>query len=443
MTSIFISYNRGSVAAVESLARDLAAMGHAVWYDQALTGGQRWWDNILDKLRMSAVFMPILTPEALDSQACKLELKYAADLGKPLLPVLLSREVNPNFLPKPLAEIQFIDYCAQDKSAAFALMRALADIPVASALPDPLPDPPAVPLSYLGDLRERIDSQQPLNFQAQIALAYELKDYLQQQGRSVFGEISQLLQRFRQRQDLLARVATEIDSILDTEPTPVVRPSPASAPKNAGKAKSTPKTKSAPTTKSVPAAKPSPPTKSAPKKSVNTLAITYTPEASDDKTSLVKPLATVPKHSAAPVLATLLRQAIRDKKKWQVEADKNDHLLIDPSAQPTGQLGATLTVRDNLSDTKAKALKKTGWAIDEDMAAKSVVTGGALYATGGLAALALLSKTVRDELMTVTATKSWKRPDTDAETAVIADQLAAALEIIAPEAKTYTPIKVG
>ena len=67
MTSIFISYNRGSVAAVESLARDLAAMGHSVWYDQALTGGQRWWDNILDKLRMSAVFMPILTPEALDA----------------------------------------------------------------------------------------------------------------------------------------------------------------------------------------------------------------------------------------------------------------------------------------------------------------------------------------------------------------------------------------
>ena len=378
------------------------------------------------------------------TQACKLELKYAADLGKPLLPVLLSREVNPNFLPKPLAEIQFIDYCKQDKSAAFALMRALAEMPVASALPDPLPDPPPVPLSYLGDLRERIDSPQPLNFQAQIALAYELKDYLQQQGRSVFGEISQLLQRFRQRQDLLARVATEIDSILDTEPTPVVRSSPAGAPKNAGKAKSTPKTKSAPTTESVPAAaKPSPPTKPAPKKSANTLAITYTPEASDGKTSLVKPPATVPKHSAAPVLATLLRQAIRDKKKWQVEADKNDHLLIDPSAQPAGQLGATLTVRDNLSDTKAKALKKTGWAIDEDMAAKSVVTGGALYATGGLAALALLSKTVRDELMTVTATKSWKRPDTDAETAVIADQLAAALEIIAPEAKTYTPIKVG
>ena len=51
MTSIFISYNPGSVAAVESLARDLAAMGHSVWYDQALTGGQRWWDNILEKLR--------------------------------------------------------------------------------------------------------------------------------------------------------------------------------------------------------------------------------------------------------------------------------------------------------------------------------------------------------------------------------------------------------
>lgn len=425
MATIFISYNRASVDAVSSLAEDLASMGHAVWYDQALTGGQRWWDNIIEKLRESEIFMSIVTPEALDSQACKLELQYAAALGKPILWLLFSHEVNTNFLPKLLGEIQFIDYCAQDKAAALALSRALKGIRVAPSLPEPLPAPPAAPLSYLSELRERVDEPQSLDFQAQIALCYELKHYLQQHGSAALIEVRQLFERFRKRRDLYAKVDSEIDSILSGPPTapPAPTPSPAKPPPTA-------------------TAKPVRQARSTALTVVPVVPVASSKAEGDGASSLAMPPTTVFTRTAASTLALILRRALHLAEKWQVTADDSNHLLIDPSACAKSQIGATLTVRDTLFSAKSKELKKAGWEIDEAGVAKSLVTGGALYATSGLAALALLSKTVRDELMSVSAAKTWKRPKLDAETVGIADELAEAMQIIAPEAKRYSAVKL-
>lgn len=410
-TCIFISYNRASVETVSSLAEDLATMGHAVWYDQALTGGQRWWDNILEKLRDSTLFMPILTPEALDSQACKRELQYAAALGKPILPLLLSREINPNFLPKSLGEIQFVDYCAQDKAAMVALVRALGGMRGAPPLPDPLPPPPATPLSYLSELSERVDVPQTLDSAAQIVLYHDFKDYLQEQGQAAFAEVSQLLGRFRRRPDLLARVGRDIDAILGAwSAAPPIAAPPAAKP---------------------PAVKPPPATATA-------------PEKSDDKGAppLATPPTVVPAHAAVPALVLILQRTIRLDEIWQIKADDNNHLLIGPSAERKKYIEAELTVRDTLFDAKSKALEPAGWSIDQAGMLKSALAGGALYATGGIAAIGLLSKSVRDELMTSSATKSWKRPDTDAETTAIADELAAAMKILGPDVKRYSAARL-
>ena len=45
------------------------------------------------------VFVLVLDPAALDSSAYKLEYGYAADLGKSILPVLVSDGVPTNLLP--------------------------------------------------------------------------------------------------------------------------------------------------------------------------------------------------------------------------------------------------------------------------------------------------------------------------------------------------------
>ena len=138
MPNIFISYTRQSEAIARTLANDIEALGNTVWFDQELSGGQAWWDQILVSVRDCDVFVFVLTPEALKSTACKLEFGYAADLGKPIVPVLVSAGVSTNLLPPALSQIQFVDYRNQDRDAT---------IPPPQPLPDPLPASPEAPIS--------------------------------------------------------------------------------------------------------------------------------------------------------------------------------------------------------------------------------------------------------------------------------------------------------
>jgi TIR domain len=213
MAQIFISYNHRSLDAVKTLAKDLEAAGNYVWFDQALTGGHRWWDDILANIRGCGVFVFALTPESVESYACKQELDYAAQLGKPILPILLSDKVEVNLLPHPLSEIQFVDYRRQDRQTGFALIKkAVNSLPSAIALPDPLPEPPPSPASYLGKLKERIDTTENLNFQEQIALVFDLKEHVRDGCDP--EEVGELFLLLKQRDDLLARVENEIDEAL-------------------------------------------------------------------------------------------------------------------------------------------------------------------------------------------------------------------------------------
>src|SRR5262245_59070009 len=150
MAKTFVSYSRTSEAAAKALVADLENLGHTVWFDQDLSGGQAWWDQILATIRGCDVFVFVLNPDSLASTACQREYGYAADLQKPIVPVLVSGDVSLALLPPALSQIQLVDYRGDDRTAAFRLARAVSQARPAAPLPDPLPDPPAVPLSYLG-----------------------------------------------------------------------------------------------------------------------------------------------------------------------------------------------------------------------------------------------------------------------------------------------------
>ena len=212
MKRVFVSYSRNNLDVVTQLIQDVQAVGIDAWHDQTLTGGQRWWDNILSNIRESDIFISALSPESSDSEACKSELGYAVQLGKTILPVLVADGINLNLLPAPLNEIQVTDYRGRGKEAAFALIRCIHTAPPNTSLPDPLPAPPRVPISYLSNLTERIDSSEPLDSQDQITLLFELEGGLRE-GRSPI-EIRDLLLRLKRRDDLLAKVAVKIDAAL-------------------------------------------------------------------------------------------------------------------------------------------------------------------------------------------------------------------------------------
>jgi len=213
MDNVFLSYNRESEAAAKTLANDLEALGHAVWFDQELSGGQVWWEQILATIRNCDLFIFVLDPKSLDSTACKREYGYAADLGKPVLPVLVSSEISTTLLPPALSKIQFVDYRVQDREAAFRLARAVSAVPPAEALPDPLPSPPEVPVSYLGTLTEQIETTATLNFEEQSALSVELKNCLRDPETS--EDTLTLLRRLRRRRDLFATIAEELDELIE------------------------------------------------------------------------------------------------------------------------------------------------------------------------------------------------------------------------------------
>ena len=212
MSAICISYSRQSEAIVSTLVEDIAALGHGVWFDQHLSGGQVWWDQILSRIRECDVFVFALSPEALDSTACKREYQYAAKLGKPILPVLVAEEVSSNLLPAPLSAIQFVDYRTQDRDAALRLARALNSVPPPLPLPDPLPASPEVPISYLSELARQVEATSALGFEEQTALLVTLKRSLRKPEDS--KDAHRLLQSLRSRRDLLASVADEIDEVL-------------------------------------------------------------------------------------------------------------------------------------------------------------------------------------------------------------------------------------
>ncbi len=149
------------------------------------------------------------SPRLLDFRACRSEYNYASALHKRVLPVLCQDGVKVNLLPPELSKIQFVDYRGQD--GGFCLSEVLQDVPHAIPLPVPLPAEPAVPVSYLGDLREQIEVPQNLTLTEQRDIFFRITPRLKDPESS--DDARELLRLFRGREDLLATIAEEIDEL--------------------------------------------------------------------------------------------------------------------------------------------------------------------------------------------------------------------------------------
>jgi hypothetical protein len=229
MKKVFVSYSRQNLEVVTQLIQDLQAVGVQAWYDQTLTGGQRWWDDILSNIRECDIFIFALSRESWESEACRGELAYVLQLSKVVLPVLVADGINLNLLPPPINQIQVTDYRQCDKAAAFALVKSIGAAPATPPLPDPLPLPPKVPVSYMSNLKERIDSTEPLSPHDQMALVFEIEAAVRD-GRSP-DEIQEVLHSFKRRDDLLAKIGARLDEAWKAlkEKTPIQRTASAAA----------------------------------------------------------------------------------------------------------------------------------------------------------------------------------------------------------------------
>ena len=206
--NLFFSYSRADADAVADLVADATSLGHDAWVDLELTGGQRWWDEILRQIRASDVFITCLSPAFVESAACEAEFTYAAALDKPIVPVLLKEGVSTSLLPPELSQVQRVDYTRSDRYSVVGLVRALGSVGEPPPLPAQLPAPPDVPATYLFDLKTTIVCTEPMDIATQDRVVEQIAKQFDA-GHDPIA-LRSLLRLLRERPDVAVRTAEHI-----------------------------------------------------------------------------------------------------------------------------------------------------------------------------------------------------------------------------------------
>jgi hypothetical protein len=81
--SLFVSYAKSDDAVVRTIRADLEQLGHDVWTDHQVHGGESWWREIIREIQGARVFVFALSNNSWKSKPCWLELGYVNDLGIP------------------------------------------------------------------------------------------------------------------------------------------------------------------------------------------------------------------------------------------------------------------------------------------------------------------------------------------------------------------------
>ena len=225
---LFISYARLNMTMAEALVRDLHALGHQAFYDQDLTGGQRWWDTLLDQIQAADVFVPVLSDEYRESQACRVEAEWADALHVSFLPVFTDEQL-PGMYDPIIAEANWVGYDPVDRGALADLARGVSSV-TKRVPPEPLPPRPLIPLSYLVLVEREIRGEDELGRHRQLAIVSDLRSKL---GTRESSGARELLQALRERPDVTFEVATTVDTLLATpdpaDPEPAAEPAPTPA----------------------------------------------------------------------------------------------------------------------------------------------------------------------------------------------------------------------
>jgi non-canonical purine NTP pyrophosphatase (RdgB/HAM1 family) len=120
---IFISYSHED--ATHALSIQQALEIHEVWFDQRLSIGQAWWEEIERQIARAHCFLFLLSPNSMQSEHCQKELDLAIRLQKPVAPVMIE-EMD---FPEKISKFQVIKITQGFTSEALArLLNGLFEI---------------------------------------------------------------------------------------------------------------------------------------------------------------------------------------------------------------------------------------------------------------------------------------------------------------------------
>ncbi|MBL8119500.1 MAG: toll/interleukin-1 receptor domain-containing protein, partial [Anaerolineae bacterium] len=89
MADVFISYSRLDKEFVGQLREALIAQAQEVWIDwESIPPSQAWWNEIQKGIARANNFVVVLSPASMASPICQMEIEYACQLKKRIIPVL-------------------------------------------------------------------------------------------------------------------------------------------------------------------------------------------------------------------------------------------------------------------------------------------------------------------------------------------------------------------
>jgi len=209
---IFISYSSIDRDLVVQLTTELEhSEEHMIWYDQKITAGLEWWHEICPEIRQCDLFIAVISENYIKSQPCTVEGKYAAELNKPILPLMIDGlEISKT--PQYIQKMQKIDYQINNLVIFQELVKALKKLPKPLPLPDPLPPEPAMPLSGLEHIEKELLAQ-TMNLETQTEVLRKLQNAYESADKQQAAIT--LLRKLHSRDDIIVNIYRKIDQLLE------------------------------------------------------------------------------------------------------------------------------------------------------------------------------------------------------------------------------------
>lgn len=93
---VFISYAHADARIVYPELERLKRLGYNVWYDEGVSPGARWSDELALRIQNCSLFLVLFTPGLTKSAHCQDELNYVLEANRPVLAMHLTEtELSP------------------------------------------------------------------------------------------------------------------------------------------------------------------------------------------------------------------------------------------------------------------------------------------------------------------------------------------------------------
>ncbi|MGH3815997.1 MAG: toll/interleukin-1 receptor domain-containing protein, partial [Pseudonocardiaceae bacterium] len=110
MADVFLSYAREDLLFVRRLTAALQARDRDVWVDlDDIIPSARWMEEIRSGITGADAVVFVLTPDSVVSEVCRVELDYAAEVSKRLVPIVAG-ETSAGSVPLALAELNWLSF---------------------------------------------------------------------------------------------------------------------------------------------------------------------------------------------------------------------------------------------------------------------------------------------------------------------------------------------